>query len=317
MALRLLRSVRPWRRRLVWGLLLAGGLAVLSVVFEDGNVGVRLAIILAIVGITVPIAVETRFRIEELATVLRSEFAAQADESRRRADGLAHAQQEFGATLRQYTAFTQAPASVRAFVAKVAGDWQRVEDHRSIFLGWLRLDHELDFQNRLRQLANGKAVLDQHSQHRFRTIPMDSFAEVRSLSATNPGYWRSPQGRRYLENQRHGIQGNGLAVVRTVVLNRDELESCADIIQEQLVSGVQLFIILRDEVTDRSDQRHLLKDFTIVVDKGGVTGVMRPGSAEDGESFTTDEGEVAEASRILTDLSPYERPVLELFPGLP
>jgi hypothetical protein len=55
---------------------------------------------------------------------------------------------------------------------------------------------------------------------------------------------------------------------------------------------------------------------TIVVDGAGVVGVMRPGSPLIGESFTTDEGAVAEANRVLTALNPYQHDVIELYPAL-
>jgi hypothetical protein len=73
---------------------------------------------------------------------------------------------------------------------------------------------------------------------------------------------------------------------------------------------------MREEVIDRGDQDDLLHDLTIVTDNAGVVGVMRPGSPAIGESFTTDEGEIVEANRALTTLSPYQREVVEIFPGL-
>jgi hypothetical protein len=118
-------------------------LAVLSIAFEQGGESDRLAIILAVVGILLPVVVETRFRVEELANRLRNELAAEADVNALRAERLTSAQDEFKTLLQQYTAFAQAPASARAFLAEAAADWQRLDEHASVFLGWLRYQHDV------------------------------------------------------------------------------------------------------------------------------------------------------------------------------
>jgi hypothetical protein len=107
-----------------------------------------------------------------------------------------------------------------------------------------------------------------------------------------------------------------LTVKRTLVFGRDELESTADIIQDQLTAGVEVAVIIREEVDDDGDRNELLRDLTLVVDNAGVVGVMRPGSPAIGESFTTDEGEVADATRVFSDLNPYVRRVGVVFPAL-
>jgi hypothetical protein len=194
MAARLPRPTPTWRRRLVWILLLAVLTGALSVVFDQGNEGLRLTIILSVTGLVVTLALETRFRLEDLSKRLRSEAAAEAAKNAVRAEQAAAAMTEFKATLHQYAAFAQAPPSARAFLADVAVDWKRMEERGGVFLGWLRRDTEQEFRSRLQGLANGRAVLDKKTQHSFRTIPMDGFARIQSLSATNPGYWRTPRG---------------------------------------------------------------------------------------------------------------------------
>src|SRR5690349_1851620 len=86
MAARLPRPTPTWRRRLVWILLLAVLTGALSVVFDQGNEGLRLTIILAVTGLVVTLALETRFRLEDLSKRLRSEAVAEAAKNAARAE---------------------------------------------------------------------------------------------------------------------------------------------------------------------------------------------------------------------------------------
>jgi hypothetical protein len=295
------RRTAWWQRRLTWGALIALGLGGVSAVTDLGGAGLRLGAVLTISGIVLTLAIDFYVRLEEIA-----------EEQSTRAAALEQAQATFTQALDSLVPFTGISPGCRAFLTAVAEDWRRVEETGSVFLTWIMDDQQHEFRARLHNIAKGQATVDRHGRHYFRSTNLKDFARIRSLSATNPGYWSTQHGLHYLSNQRVAI-AQGLQVSRYLVLGRDELESAIDVVRAQLDAGVDLSIIVRDDVSLEEDRHNLRDDRSLVTDNAGVVGVLRP--ADRTEIFTTDEAEVRETDRILRELRVYAQRPHEIFPG--
>lgn len=301
---------RPsWRtRQLIWGVLISLGLAVLSMVVERGGDALRLAAMVALVGIGLVISIELRLRIEDIA-------ASQAANAARQDTGtaeIAEAQAQFHEQLRYLGTYSDAPTSCRDFMSKIVEDWRRMEHRGSVILSWSREDAEDEFRARLSELALGRAPVDIQSRHNFRSHPLQDFAQIRSLNVAATDYWNTPRGRRYLENQRTGIGNGHLRVSRIFVVGKDELESAADIVRRSVDAGVQVSVVLREEIASDPGIPNL-RDLSLVTDHSGVGGVITLGSPGEPEVFTTNEHEVRMTEGILRALEPYLRGVEETF----
>jgi hypothetical protein len=144
---------------------------------------------------------------------------------------------------------------------------------------------------------------------------MYDFAESKSLSVENLGYWNTPRGRRYVENQRAAISTSGLVASRVLVMSRDEIHFAEDIVRRQAVSGIRVSIILWDEVVPEDDKARLIEQ-AIVTDKGGVKGVFHLGGPGQPETFSTDAEAISRAEYILEALGPYMHEATEIYPAL-
>ncbi len=177
---------RPsWRKRqLAWGVLISLGLAALSMVVERGGDALRLAAVVALVGIGLVICIELRLRIEDIG-------ASQAANAARRDTGtaeIAAAQAQFNEQLRYLGTYSDAPTSCREFMSRIVEDWRRVEHRGSVILSWSREDAEHEFRARLGELALGRTPVDIQSRHNFRSHPLQDFAQIRSLNVAMTQY---------------------------------------------------------------------------------------------------------------------------------
>jgi hypothetical protein len=145
---------------------------------------------------------------------------------------------------------------------------------------------------------------------------LQDFAQIQSLNATITGYWNSAPGRRYVESQRTAIAGDGLVVSRVFVLSQAEVDSAADTMREQVQAGVNVSIVVREEI-EPDPHVPKIEDLSLVTDRSGVIGVLRPGSPGDPDTFTTEEHQVAAAEYALEALTPYMRRVDEIYPFKP
>ena len=296
------RQIPWWRRRLAWGAALAIALGALSLATDVGGTPLRLGATMAISGIVLALAVDFYFRLEEVA----EHQAAMVAE-------LLEAQAKSTETLESFVSYAEASPSCRAFLNEVAKDWKRVDDRNSVFLRWIMDDIQQEFRAQIHTIANGQATVDRRSRHYLRSISLHEFAEIWSLSASNPEYWRTQHGRRYLENQRSAI-ANGTHISRFLVLPQSEIDDHLDVVRDQIDAGVDLAIIVRDEVTYKEDQESLLNDRVIVTDRAGVTGTFR--AADNFDVFTTDEVQVRDTEDVLRELKVYARQPAEVYPGL-
>jgi hypothetical protein len=301
-----------WKRKLIWGVSISILLGVLSLVVNRGEENLRFAALLALTGSALATGLELRFRFEEITAAQSS----QAVEQSAHAAQLAKAQAAFDLKLQNFTTYVQAPPSCQKFLADIAEDWHHIEEKSSVFLGWLRQDAEREFRTRLHELAGGHGVVDQRSRHYFRSHPLQDFAQIRSINAKTTGYWNSARGRRYVESQRTAIASNGLAVSRIFVLNSAEIASTTDIVRIQVQAGIIVSIVVREEIESDPDVPKI-EDLSLVTDRTGVTGVLRPGSPDEPETFTTEEHQVAAAEYVLDALTPYTHHVDEIYAFTP
>jgi hypothetical protein len=288
-----------WRQKLVWGILFSILLGGLSLIIEGADADLKIAALIALVGLALTLAIELRFQIEESET---------------RNGRLETAQKAFDRHLDRFVGYVSAPESCREFFAEISGDWHQVEEHKSVFLGWLRQDAENEFRVRLRELAAGHGTVDQKSRHYFRSHPLSDFSRIRSVDAKLTRYWLTARGRHYLNSQRSAITANGLDVSRVFVLGKSEIDGAVEIIRKNVQAGVKVAIVLREEITGDPDVPEI-EDMSLVTDHSEVIGVLKPREPGEPELFTTEERQVARAEDLLDFLSPYARSVDDVFGG--
>jgi hypothetical protein len=277
-------------------------------VVERGGDALRLAAVVALVGIGLVISIELRLRIEDIA-------ACRAANAARHATGtaeIAEAQAQFHEQLRYLGTYSDAPTSCREFMSRIVEDWRRVEHRRSVILSWSREDAEDEFRARLGELALGRAPVGIQSRHNFRSHPLQDFAQIRWLNVATTQYWNTARGRRYLDNQRTGIDNGHLKVSRIFVVGKDELESASDTIRRSVDAGVRVSIVLREEIASNPEIPNL-RDLSLVT-HSGVGGVITPGAPGEAEVFTTNEHEVRMAEGVLRALEPYLHSADETLP---
>jgi hypothetical protein len=291
------RAPSPWKRRITWGILISLALGVLSIVIGLGGESLRLGAIITITGAVLTLVVDAQFRVGEVV-----------QEQQRREALLAQDHREVTAALGVLSGISD---RYRGFLLETAADWKRVEAAQSPLLDRILEDQQLDFRSRLHALANGEISMDRRTFMQFRSVSLHDLTSMRGTSAVNPGYWRTPQGSRYLANQKEAIAA-GLEVQRILVLPRDTLMDWLDIVRSQIDAGVSLTLIIQDEV-EKDYQRFLDRDRFIVVDRGGVQGALfhSPKSAD--HMFTNDQAKVRETERILDDLRAYEHHPADIY----
>jgi hypothetical protein len=292
-----------WRRKLFWGVLVSVFLGAVSLFFEGVDGDVKLAVLIALLGIALTVVVELRLQSEE-----------SAEEFRSRLEGLHEAQRAFDQHIQRFTAYADAPAPCQELIADIADDWRRIDERSSVFLNWLRHDAEREFRARLHELGSGHGTVDRHSRHHFRTHPLIDFARIRSVDATLTNYWNTGSGRRYLESQRTGIEENGLEVSRVFVLSRDRIPGAREIVRRHVRAGIAVSIVVREEI-EADPEVPELEDLSLVTDRSGVTGVLKPRSAGEPEIFTAEERRVAHAEEVVEFLTQYARSVDAVYRG--
>lgn len=290
-----------WRRKLIWGVFVSIFLGAVSLFFEGVDSNVKLAVLITLLGIALTVVVELRLQSEESATALRA-----------RVEQLHESQAAFDRHLERFAAYADAPTPCQDLLASVADDWRRIDERSSVFLNWLRQDAEREFRARLHELGSGHGTVDRHSRHHFRTHPLIDFARIRSVDATLTNYWNTGSGRRYLESQRTGIEENGLAVSRVFVLPRDRLASAREIIRRHVRAGIEVSIVVREEI-EADPEVPEIEDLSLVTDRSGVTGVLKPRSAGEPEIFTAEERRVAHAEEVVEFLTQYARSVPDIY----
>jgi hypothetical protein len=297
------RTSSWWKRRLTWGVITAVALGGLSVLIDQGGTPVRLGALITIAGILLAILVECYFSLAELG-----------DNQSRQADAILRSQREIEATLSTLGVFAQAPEGLRDFIREVARDWEAIEGVHSLLLRRILEDQRLDFQSKLAALSNGQFKMDRQSFLQFRSLSLGDLTTMQGISATNPGYWRTPHGVRYLANQRQAIR-SGLTLRRVIVLPEDELLNWSDIVRQQLDAGVHLAIVIHEQV-ELDDRQLLSMDRFVITDKAGVRGALFYRSRAEGHTFTNDEAQIRETERILENFHAYEKTPESLYPGL-
>ena len=291
------RSAPLWKRRITWGILISLALGVLSIVIGIGGASLRLGAIITITGAVLTLIVDAQFRLGEVV-----------QEQQRREDIIVQAHREAATALGVLSGISD---RCRGFLLDTAADWKRVEAAESTLLDRILEDQQLDFRSRLHALANGEISMDRRTFMQFRSVSIRDLKSMRGTSAVNPDYWRTPQGWQYLANQKDAIAA-GLDVRRILVLPRDTLMDWLDVVRGQIDAGVSLTLIIQDEV-EKEYQRFLDMDRFIVVDRGGVQGVLfhSPKSAD--HMFTNDKAKVRETERILDDLRAYEHHPADIY----
>ena len=297
------RTSSWWKWRLIWGVITAVALGGLSVLVDQGGTPVRLGALITIAGILLAILVECYFSLAELG-----------ENQSRQTDAILRSQREIEATLSTLGVFAQAPEGLRDFIHEVARDWEAIEDVHSLLLRRILEDQRLEFQSKLAALSNGQFTMDRQSFLQFRSLSLGDLTTMQGISATNPGYWRTPHGVRYLANQRQAIK-SGLTLRRVIVLPEDELPNWSDIVRQQLDAGVHLAIVIHEQV-EPDDMQLLSMDRFVITDKAGVRGALFYRSRAEGHTFTNDEAQIRETERILENFHAYEKTPESLYPGL-
>lgn len=296
-------AVRParawWRRRLVWGAFVAVALGIVSVVFDQGGPGLRFGVLITLAGATAALASDLLFRLEEVAS---------EQEARESKIAL-----ELSGPLSEFPAFTNATPSCRAFFSSFVSEWSEIEKRGSQFQALVLEDAQLAFRQLLRELSIGTATVDK-GRLNFRLMPLQAFAEIRSLSATNPAFWDGQLGAEFLKNQREAIRAGTLTVERILMLDAEEAAVSKEIVARQVQAGIAITIVLREDVPAMVLSE--VKDQSLVTDRGGVVGVLRPVPGGEAETFATDEKNVGDARRIFNSLRPYVRAASSVYPDL-
>jgi hypothetical protein len=290
-------------KRLTWGLITAVAVGVLSVLVDQGGTQVRLGALITLAGVLLAVAVECYFSITETKN----------DQSRH-ADAVRRYHLDMEAAVSDLAVLARAPQELRDFIREVARAWEAIEGVHSLLLHRILEDQRLEFQSKLSALSNGQVTMDRQSWLQFRSSSLDDLVTMRGISATNPAYWRTPQGIRYLANQRRAIDA-GLTIHRVIVLPHHQIPDWFDIVEQQRQAGVHVTIVLREQV--EPDDSHLLAvDRFLITDKAGVRGALFYGSGTEGLTFTNDEAQIRETDRILDNFRAYERSPESLYPGL-
>ncbi|RJL32806.1 hypothetical protein D5H75_15220 [Bailinhaonella thermotolerans] len=268
----------------------------------------RVGAVIAISGMVLTVVVDAYLRIEQAVERQREREAGLLETQRRLADVLA-----------SLKALGDASPACHDFLVGVAEDWRRAEERNSVFMLWILEDQQREFRARLRNLAEGRTTMDRRTERAFRSSGLADFVEMHVLSATHVEYWRTPPGRRYLRIQKDA-QRTGLRVRRVLVLPPGDAARWADVVADQLAAGIELSLILAEEIPAEYDW-FLRKDRALLTDRGGVTGVFLPSSSAEQPPaayegfFTTEIQQVLETRHILETLAAYEHAPSELYPA--
>ncbi|WP_157431044.1 hypothetical protein [Actinomadura macra] len=286
----------PWQRgRLVIGGLLSvalGGLTILA-----GETGSRLALLVMLASVNLTLVIDAFFRREE---------SIHHDENRLR---------EISAGLAITKSLADAPPECHAFIRDIAEQWTLIDRRNSAILLKLREARQRAFAEEMRDLASGQSSLGRRQEFHPGILP--ELTEMIALSATGNDYWWTGRDTGYLVTERSAITGNGLLLRRILVLSEAELDDAMkDVLREQMDVGIDLHIVILEKVPPLH-QKCLTDDRALVTDKGGIVGVVIPGSnredaVTDAGHFTINEDRIQSTRDIFDTLAPYQVPASTL-----
>lgn len=288
----------PWQRgRLVFGGLLSVSLGTLTVVAGLGGTTGRLALLVTLVGVILTLVIDAFFRREESIHHDQNQLA------------------EISSALAITKSLADAPSECQAFVREIAEQWTRIDDRNSAILLKLREARQRAFTEDMRDLANGRSSLGRRQEFRPGILP--ALTKMTALSATGNDYWWTGRDTTYLAAERSAVTGGGLTLHRILVLSKTDIDGAIlELLRKQLDAGIVLEVVIREEVSPL-DQGCLTADRALVIDKGGIVGVVIPGNEEndaviDAGHFTINEDRIETTRDILQTLAPYQTPAADL-----
>jgi hypothetical protein len=287
-----------WKKQVIWGTMTALFLGLLSVLVDQGGAVLRVGAVIAIAGVTLTFVVDLSFRVAEIAA-----------DRQRNENTLLQTQQELTGVLATLGPLVASSEACRDFLLEVIKEWQHIEGSNSLLHRRILEEQQLKFRSHLRALSSGNFAMDRQTFLQFRSLSLGDLQSMDGISAINPGYWRTWQGAHYLARQQEAIAA-GLYVHRTLVLPQKEIGEWADIVGQQLDAGVDLTIVISEQV-EPDDLPLLSMDRFLITDKGGVRGALFHSPDAQAHRLTSDESEIHDIEQILARIRAYEHP-----PGL-
>jgi hypothetical protein len=298
---------RWWRRPWVWGVGLSLLLGLASVLLDQNNTALQVALVAVLAGTAVGLLVDQYVRFDDIREDVRSASTS----------GTA----EILGALARANPIMRATHNCQVFAAGLAADWKRIEETKGQFYREILEALQHEFADKVHDLAEGRIDIDADCAYSFRRQPLEQFRTMCMVHAKDLTYWNTTPGTRYLAHQRAAIAAGELTVERIFVISKADLETARPIIERHLDAQIKVSIVQREEVVGH-DRSHLI-DQGVIIDDDGRKILIRPkvdadSDREQLETVSDKPGDVATAESSIAILrTNYAHDVSVIYPDRP